>query len=68
MVSTPSRLSEASQQARTYAGLPSTPRNSPFAPRARGQGFNAILRTTHRQNFLVPPRHARAFPLSELKG
>ena len=40
----------------------------PFAPRARGQGFNAILRTTHRQNFLVPPRHARAFPLSELKG
>ena len=40
----------------------------PFAPRARGQGFNAILRTTHRQNFLVPPRHARAFPLSELKS
>jgi hypothetical protein len=37
-----------------------------FAPRARGQGFNSILRTTHRQNFLVPPRHARAFPLSEL--
>ena len=39
-----------------------------FAPRARGQGFNSILRTTHRQNFLVPPRHARAFPLSELKS
>ena len=39
-----------------------------FAPRARGQGFNSILHTTHRQNFLVPPRHARAFPLSELKS
>ena len=25
-------------------------------PRARGQGFNSVLRTTHRQNFLVPPR------------
>jgi hypothetical protein len=35
-------------------------------PRARGQGFNSILRTTHRQNFLVPPRRHRAFPLAEL--
>jgi hypothetical protein len=38
----------------------------PLAPRARGQGFNSILRTTHRQNFLVPPRRHRAFPLAEL--
>lgn len=38
----------------------------PFKPRARGQGFNSVLRTTHRQNFLVPPRAHRAFPLSEL--
>jgi hypothetical protein len=38
----------------------------PFAPRARGQGFNSILQTTHRQNFLVPPRRHRAFPLVEL--
>jgi hypothetical protein len=38
----------------------------PFAPRARGQGFNAVLRTTHRQNFLVPPRAHRSFPLAEL--
>jgi hypothetical protein len=35
-------------------------------PQARGQGFNAVLRTTHRQNFLVPPRAHRAFPLAEL--
>jgi len=40
----------------------------PFSPRARGQGFNAILRTTHRQNFLVPPRRHRSFPLAELRA
>jgi hypothetical protein len=39
----------------------------PFEPRAEGQGFNSILRTTRRQNFLVPPRVHRAFPLSELR-
>src|SRR5262245_42865657 len=39
----------------------------PFAPRARGQGFNSILQTTHRQNFLVPPRRHRCFPLAELQ-
>ncbi len=38
----------------------------PLEARARQQGFNSILRTTHRQNFLVPPRRHRAFPLSEL--
>jgi len=37
----------------------------PFEPQARGQGFNAILTTTHRQNFLVPPRRHRSFPLVE---
>jgi hypothetical protein len=40
----------------------------PFEPRSRGQGFNAVLQTTHRQNFLVPPRRHRAFPLSELSA
>jgi hypothetical protein len=38
----------------------------PFQPRQRGQGFNDVLRTTHRQNFLVPPRRHRSFPLAEL--
>jgi hypothetical protein len=38
----------------------------PFPPRDRAQGFNSILRTTHRQNFLVPPRRHRSFPLAEL--
>jgi hypothetical protein len=38
----------------------------PLPARARGQGFNSVLRTTHRQNFLVPPRAHRSFPLAEL--
>jgi hypothetical protein len=38
----------------------------PLAARERNQGFNSVLRTTHRQNFLVPPRRHRSFPLAEL--
>jgi hypothetical protein len=37
-----------------------------FGKRSREQGFNAVLQTTHRQNFLVPPRRHRSFPLAEL--
>lgn len=29
-------------------------------------GINSVLTTTHRQNFLVPPRGHRSFPLAEL--
>jgi hypothetical protein len=39
----------------------------PFDPKDRGQGFNSVLTTTHRQNFLVPPRRHRSFPLVELQ-
>jgi hypothetical protein len=35
-------------------------------PRDRAQGFNEVLSTTHRQNYLVPPRRHRSFPLAEL--
>jgi hypothetical protein len=38
----------------------------PFDAKDRGQGFNSVLTTTHRQNYLVPPRRHRAFPLAEL--
>jgi hypothetical protein len=38
----------------------------PFVARDRGQGFNSVLSTTHRQSFLVPPRRHRSFPLAEL--
>jgi hypothetical protein len=40
----------------------------PFEPGSRGQGLNAVLRTTHRQNFLVPSRRHRSFPLAELRA
>ena len=36
-----------------------------FAPRSIGQGINSVFHATHRQNFLVPPRAHRSFPLSE---
>ncbi len=29
-------------------------------------GFNAEMEATHRQNYLVPPRAHRSFPLAEL--
>ena len=35
-------------------------------PRDAELGMNSILHTTHRQNFLVPPRAHRSFPLAEL--
>ena len=38
----------------------------PLQPGSRGQGLNSVLQTTHRQNFLVPPRRHRSFPLVEL--
>jgi hypothetical protein len=34
-------------------------------PRSFKMGFNAALRSTHRQNFLVPPRAYRSMPLAE---
>jgi len=37
-----------------------------LAPGSRPQGINSVLHTTHRQNFLVPPRSHRSFPLAEL--
>ncbi len=36
--------------------------------RSRGQGINSVLRATHRQNYIVPPRAHRSFPLAELRG
>jgi hypothetical protein len=36
-----------------------------LSPRSHNAGFNSILFTTHRQNYLVPPRSHRSFPLAE---
>ena len=38
----------------------------PVPPRSERLGMNGVIRTTHRQNFLVPPRRHRSFPLAEL--
>lgn len=45
--------------------MPGGPRLG-FETGSLGRGFNSVLTTTHRQNFLVPPRAHRSFPLSEL--
>ena len=37
----------------------------PVAPHSRHAGINSVLNTTHRQNYLVPPRRHRSFPLAE---
>ena len=37
----------------------------PLAPRSPGAGINSVLFTTHRQNYLMPPRRHRSFPLAE---
>jgi hypothetical protein len=31
-----------------------------------GEGFNNFIHATHRQNFVVPPRARRSFPLADL--
>ncbi|BCL79908.1 hypothetical protein ccbrp13_23730 [Ktedonobacteria bacterium brp13] len=36
-----------------------------LSPRSFGAGINSVLFTTHRQNYLVPPRIHRSFPLAE---
>jgi hypothetical protein len=40
--------------------------NPPLGPGTVHGPFNQVLQTTHRQNFLVPPRLHRSFPLAEL--
>jgi hypothetical protein len=37
----------------------------PVPPRSPHAGINSVLHTTHRQNWLVPPRRHRSFPLAE---
>jgi hypothetical protein len=37
----------------------------PQSPRSMQLGMNGVIRSTHRQNFLVPPRRHRSFPLAD---
>jgi hypothetical protein len=36
-----------------------------IAPRSHNAGMNSVLFTTHRQNYMVPSRSHRSFPLAE---
>jgi hypothetical protein len=36
-----------------------------FSPRSPNAGLNSVVYTTHRQNYLIPPRSHRSFPLAE---
>jgi hypothetical protein len=38
----------------------------PLPPQSPRLGVNGVIDSTHRQNFLVPPRRHRSFPLAEL--
>ena len=37
----------------------------PQHPRSMQLGMNGVITATHRQNFLVPPRRLRSFPLAD---
>jgi len=41
-------------------------RAAPYNIAARESGINGIMRTSHRQNYVIPPRRNRSFPLVEL--
>jgi hypothetical protein len=41
-------------------------RQPPYSIPDSANGINQAIRATHRQNFLIPPRARRSFPLLEL--
>jgi len=41
-------------------------RLAPYSIDDTNNGINRVIRATHRQNFLIPPRRRRSFPLVEL--
>jgi hypothetical protein len=41
-------------------------RQAPYNINDSANGINRVIRATHRQNYLIPPRSHRAFPLVEL--
>lgn len=41
-------------------------RQCPVVSDPKAPGINSVIQATHRQNFLVPPRAHRSFPLAEL--
>jgi hypothetical protein len=41
-------------------------RQAPYSIPARDSGINGMMRASHRQNYVIPPRRNRSFPLVEL--
>jgi hypothetical protein len=41
-------------------------RNPPYSIPDKDNGINSRMRASHRQNFVIPPRRHRSFPLVEL--
>jgi hypothetical protein len=41
-------------------------REAPYNISDANNGINAMMRASHRQNYLIPPRRNRSFPLVEL--
>jgi hypothetical protein len=41
-------------------------RNPPYSISDENNGINARMRASHRQNYVIPPRRSRSFPLVEL--
>jgi hypothetical protein len=41
-------------------------RAAPYNIAARDNGINGMIRASHRQNYVIPPRRNRSFPLVKL--
>ena len=41
-------------------------RAAPYNVSDQSNGINAAIRASHRQNYLIPPRRHRSFPVAEL--
>jgi hypothetical protein len=41
-------------------------RAAPYNITDANNGINGVIRASHRQNYLIPPRRHRSFPLVEL--
>lgn len=51
---------------RSRQAMDATDLTGQYTITASSNGINSFIKATRRQNFLVPPRHHRAFPLIEL--
>jgi hypothetical protein len=60
------RVSAGAQDLMTQFGQPNDPNGTSGGVQFADNGLERFLTATRRQNFLVPPRRHRAFPLLEL--